>query len=154
MTNIPLDDHWDIWIHNNNNDWTINGYTKLITITTIQEYWNFFNNVPKVQGILFLMRKDILPIWEYVENKQGGAFTLFFSEDNYHEYLTKISSYLVSENLLVNDTLETEINGISLTSKHNSYSLKIWIKDAKEKDNIQFKPEINLQSLNFKKHFD
>lgn len=150
----PLDDHWDIWVHNGENDWTINGYSLITTLHTIEDYWGFMNSIPTISGVIFIMRKGILPIWENIENKSGGAYALFFSEDNYTSYLNNITSYLISENLVTNENLTSQINGISITTKHNSYCLKIWIRNSSRIKEIVFNPKIKLQTLKFKKHFN
>ena len=38
----PLNNHWVIWYHDNNNDWTIKGYKKIYEITTIEDFWEIY----------------------------------------------------------------------------------------------------------------
>jgi hypothetical protein len=149
-----LDSSWTIYYHHNDNqDWTINGYKKIETITSIQEYYAFIKTIPKIKGILFIMREDVLPLWEDSKNKNGGAFTLFFSDDEYHEYLERTSTYMLAEQLVSGRNTNKNITGLSITSKHNSYSLKIWINDNKVARNLQFNKSLLFAKLSYKSHF-
>ena len=38
-------DIWNVWYHKDFNDWSINGFEKIITIKTIDDYWTFFDNI-------------------------------------------------------------------------------------------------------------
>jgi hypothetical protein len=148
-----LESEWTIYYHHNDNpDWSMNGYKKIGSISTIQEYFTFIKNIPKFRGILFIMRGDILPLWEEPQNKNGGAFTLFFSDNEYHEYIERTSMYMVSEQLTT-ERKGRSVNGISVTSKHNSYSLKIWINDNKFSKTIQFNKSLMFAKLSYKSHF-
>ncbi len=142
---------WDIHVHaNSNSDWTPSSYKLMTTLISIQDYWSFVSDIPKLRGILFFMKQGIPPYWEAPENKNGGTFVFFFSENNYKDYLIKFTSYLCSE-LLCN--LPQAITGISISPKHQSYSLKVWINDANIAKRIKFNTEIGLLKPSFKKHF-
>ena len=57
----PLNNNWVIWYHDNNNDWTINGYKKIYEITTIEDFWEIYlrlNNYILLKGQFFLMKKN------------------------------------------------------------------------------------------------
>ena len=74
----PLNNKWVIWFHGNNKDWTINGYRKLYEIKTIEDFWEIYirlNNFIILKGQFFLMKNDILPIWENKENIDGGCWS-------------------------------------------------------------------------------
>lgn len=148
-----LHSEWSIYYHTfTNNDWSIKSYNKLCTIKTIEEYWQFMNNLPSLSnGMFFMMRGNVLPMWEDIHNKNGGAWTLFISNNQLETYLINISAHMVCEKLLV-DT-NSEINGISITPKHKSFSIKIWNKNAKNKPKLKFNNDVKLYALCYKKHF-
>lgn len=148
-----LNSAWSIYHHTfSNNDWTIASYDKLCTVTTIEEYWQFMNNLPNLtNGMLFIMRGDIHPMWEDPQNKSGGAWTLFISNNQLESYLINISAYMVCEKLLTSKN--DDINGLSITPKQKSYSIKIWNKTS-EYASIKFNDDVKLYALGYKKHFD
>lgn len=126
-----LNDSWVLWKHQSKNDWSLNGFIKLYTIETIEDFW-VLNNSWEVNGGIhlnryFLMKNYIKPIWEDNENKNGGCWSFKIKENQSQELWDDLASYLVSGNLL--DNYE-ELNGISLTKKKNSWVvLKIWNKN-------------------------
>ena len=36
---------WIVWYHKDYNDWSLNGFEKIVVIKTIDDYWTFFNNI-------------------------------------------------------------------------------------------------------------
>lgn len=144
---------WVIYYHTfTDEDWSMSSYHKLCTIRSIEDYWKFMNNIPPLSnGMLFIMREHIKPIWEDKNNKNGGAWTLFISNNQVNSYLINISAHMICEQLVNN--LNNEINGISITPKHKSYSIKIWNKTASNHKKIKFNNDVQLIALCYKKHF-
>jgi len=132
---------WTLWFHNfNNNDWSIKSYQKLITICNICDFWRLYNNHYSLKcGMFFLMKNDIIPIWEAYENKNGGNWSIKVVKNIETKWL-KLSMDLVSNNL---DNLGI-VNGISLCYKNNYYIIKIWINDITQNNinNINISPEL------------
>ena len=54
---------WDIWHHTlSNNDWSINGYIKIYTIETVEDFWEIFNRINMnilQNGMFFIMKSGI-----------------------------------------------------------------------------------------------
>jgi translation initiation factor 4E len=146
-----LKSSWSIYYHTfADDDWSIESYNKLFTFNTIEEYWKFMNNLPCLSnGMFFIMRGEILPIWEDDSNKNGGAWTLFVSNNQIETYFINISAHMVNEQLI---NLPNEINGLSITPKHKSFSIKIWNKNMNESKNVKFNEQVNLVALGYKKH--
>jgi hypothetical protein len=71
-----LNSYWTVWVHRLNcTDWTIAGYQKIYVINSIGSFWRFFNNFQLINTYtnqIFIMREEIAPIWEDVNNKFGG----------------------------------------------------------------------------------
>lgn len=148
-----LKSKWNVYYHAFSDTWTIESYTKLCCIETIEDYWKFMNNIPDISnGMFFIMRGDILPIWEDTLNKNGGAWTLFISNNQVNSYLINITAFLVNEQLIKNPDMAEEINGISITPKHRSFSIKIWNKSHRNHSKIKFNEDVNLFALNYKQH--
>lgn len=146
-----LSSSWTVYYHTFvGDDWSIESYNKLCTFNTIEDYWKFMNNLPVLSnGMFFIMRGDILPIWEDKMNKDGGAWTLFVSNNQIEPYLVNISAYMVNEKLI---NLPNEINGISITPKHKSFSIKIWNKNVSTSKQIKFNESVKLVALGYRKH--
>ena len=146
-TNINIDtkfnSEWNLWYHHNKNDWTINGYKLLFKILTINDFWNFYNNLDLIGGInnqhFFLMREDIKPIWEDENNINGGCWSFKKNISTINDLWLDLSIYLLGETLYKNTF---NINGISICMKKGKNSIiKIWVKDD-EDNNIKLFNEI------------
>ena len=78
--NKELNNKWKVWVHiNNNNDWTLDSYNNIYTINTIGEFWRYFNNfhlLDKINNQYFIMRDHITPIWEDINNRDGGICSI------------------------------------------------------------------------------
>lgn len=132
QTDLP--NQWNLWYHKSKNDWTINGFEKLYTIKTIEDFWNLQNSWDYNGGVInqqyFIMKNDIKPIWEDPENKLGGRWSFKVKETIAQDLWDDIVTYLVSGNLSQN---YDGINGISLTRKKNGWIvIKIWNKSTKD----------------------
>ena len=67
------------------NKWDLESYTKLNTFNTIEEFSILLHLIKEKHiqnGMFFLMREKILPMWESEDNKDGGCFSLkVFKQD-------------------------------------------------------------------------
>lgn len=129
--NEKFNSQWNIWIHFNKHSWKINDYKLIFTINSIQDFWNFINNIDTIGGIhqfyFFIMRDKIQPIWEDSANIKGGCLSFRIKSIDIMDIFTTISMLLLGETLYT-DSLQ--INGISITPSKTSFStLKIWFKD-------------------------
>jgi len=147
-----LHSNWVVYYHTFSDDWSVNSYNELCIIKTIEDYWQFMNNLPDLStGMFFIMREGISPTWEDPQNINGGAWTLFISNNQVDQYFINISAYMVCENL-VESFNSKEITGISITPKHKSFSIKIWNKSRHNHKQINFNNDVNLIALNYKQH--
>ena len=125
---------WNIWYHHNKKCWKVEDYKKIFSINTIEDYWNFFNNISYLNTInsqhFFMMRRDIKPTWEDINNKKGGCWSIKTYIENSFDLWIKLSSYIVGETLVKN---YNSINGISICTKNeNTCIIKIWNNDYKQ----------------------
>ena len=76
MNDYKLKNRWTFWYHSiNDNNWKINSYHKLYSIENIYDYKiieDSFKNNHYYNGMYFIMRNDIKPIWEDPMNRMGG----------------------------------------------------------------------------------
>ena len=135
-----LNSYWTVWVHRLNcNDWTINGYQKIYVINSIGSFWRFFNNFQLINTYtnqIFIMREEIAPIWEDVNNKFGGICSIKIDSiqrgmktDLSTESFATICMLIMNETLVQNNK---NINGISYSVKKRSSLVKIWTKTYEE----------------------
>jgi hypothetical protein len=131
-----LNAYWTVWVHKNDcKDWTLNGYQKRYIINNIGSFWRFFNNFQfydTVNNQFFIMREEIAPIWEDLNNKFGGLCSLKidsvqrgFKTDISVEIFNIISMLIMNETFIQHNE---NINGISFCVKRKSAFIKIWTK--------------------------
>lgn len=154
--NMLLNSKWYIWKHNNNtSDWTINSYEKIFEINSIGSFWRFFNNfnlLDKISYQYFIMREGIMPIWEDVNNKNGGICSIkidYFNNKNRNEMGSElmmcISMLILNETFVINNKI---INGISYAVKNKSILFKIWVSNyATNKNLIEMLPITFLKKI-------
>ena len=135
-----LNSYWTVWVHRLNcNDWTIAGYQKIYVINSIGSFWRFFNNFQLINTYtnqIFIMREEIAPIWEDVNNKFGGICSVKIDSiqrgmktDLSTESFATICMLIMNETLVQNNK---NINGISYSVKKRASLVKIWTKTYDE----------------------
>jgi translation initiation factor 4E len=139
-----------------------NQVIKIAEFETIEDFWAIFQHLRKPDscrpGIQFqLFRADIKPIWEDINNKNGGKVTIKLRKDFttiiWEEMIFAIIGDVLPENI------KYEINGIVVASRKDFNKLQIWFKNwSKEKNNIiertikdllQIPPEVTLEFEKF-----
>lgn len=151
---LKLNSHWTVWVHKSDNpDWTLHGYQKRYIINNIGSFWRFFNNFQFYdcyKNQLFIMRGEIAPIWEDINNKFGGICSIKvdstqrgFKTDISTEIFVSICMLIMNETFIVNNE---DINGISYAVKKKNILIKIWTKTFYEND--KFKDELPKPLIN------
>jgi hypothetical protein len=139
----PLQNNWNVWLHHIKDNWKIDGYKKIYNIETIDDFWLFNNNIQLVSGIndslnnlqIFMMKNDVLPIWEDNNNRNGGCWSIKVNNIDAYDIWVNLGIYMIGETLL-NENCAQEITGLSYCQKNNTSSIiKIWAGNSK---NISF----------------
>ena len=137
---LTFNSKWTLWHHSvQEKNWELTSYNKLICIENTSEFWNTIEHINLETSMLFLMRENILPLWESPDNISGGSWSFMIENNNAGDILTPNKAVelfkdfaigMVGENLIETNTPETNllVNGISITPKTNSYIIKIWAK--------------------------
>ncbi len=127
---------WNIWYHHSLNDWSINGYNKIFTISTIKDFWDFHDNIGYIGGInnvhYFLMKDNILPTWEDPHNKNGGSWSMLIPLEHAYNMWERIAVDMVNSALLGN--FNSSVTGMSINQKNNVSIIKIWNNNKNIKD--------------------
>ena len=134
LKELELLHKWNIWYHHEKDNWTLSGYKQIYQMSTVDDFWKFYNNWDKVGGVtnkhFFLMRNNITPIWEDNNNINGGCWSFKIQEDQADDLWEDLSTYLVCGQLCPN--ISTEVLGLSICLKKNFNTVvKIWNKNSK-----------------------
>lgn len=156
MSSDRLNTNWTLWQHSHDStNWTINGYKKVATFSTVTDFWKIYNVLPSVTfDMWFLMRgtterindrpaiQEIIPMWEDERNKQGGSFKFKIYNSDVDNTWLILSLYLISESLCKPQDMQY-ISGISCSPKKNDYStIAVWNTDSTRNDYSSFPSNI------------
>ena len=115
----------------NNNNWSFKSYKKIYTFDNIAQFWILYNNHKNLcNGMYFLMKNKIKPLYEDNPNKNGGYWSIKISEHDINKIWLNLLLDLVGNNL----SKKNIVNGLSLVYKKKFYIIKIWIKNKKYND--------------------
>ena len=133
-----LNNKWTLWLHlPYDTDWSINSYKKVTTFDTLEDCIILIENINKEiieKCMLFIMKNNIKPIWEDVENSKGGCLSYKINTENVYNVWKKLNYYLIGETLIDDKDIMDNINGISISPKKNFCIIKIWLTEILDED--------------------
>lgn len=140
----PLSDIWTLWYHHiNDNNWLEDSFKKIIIFESLKDYWDIVNNIETVNaGMFFMMRDDIFPRWEDINNIDGGYWTFRVAKKDSDYLWNKLMALTIGNTLTKRIEDMDEINGISISPKINNCIIKIWNRDYNKKSFDIFNEEI------------
>ena len=153
-----LNTSWTYWFHKYNDDkWDLGSYTKLYNFKSVEEFAGIqciLKSTHIQNGMFFLMRDDIEPMWESIDNIDGGCFSFKVYKQEIPETWKILSTKLVNESIFKNKDNHRLINGMSISPKKTYSIIKLWlkgdsIKDIKELNDI---PILKNSTPIYKKH--
>jgi len=152
-----LNDEWTLWAHLPHDiDWKLTSYKKIYTFSGVPEILALYQYLPDIMiknCMLFLMRKNIKPIWEDPKNKNGGCFSYKINNKGIISCWKNLSYLLVGETLS-DINVSKYINGITISPKKNFCIIKIWLSncDHQNPEIIKELEGITKHGCLFKKH--
>ena len=154
-----LTNKWNLWAHlPHDTDWGINSYKNIYKFTTIEEAVAITETLPEIlvkNCMLFIMKDNILPIWEDPKNRNGGCFSYKISNKIVYEVWCNLTYLLLGESLSSNETCVSSITGITISPKKNFCIIKIWLTNCSFQNPELITSEIKgiiSQGCLFKKH--
>ena len=112
-------------------DWSLDSYKQICSFDNIANFWILYNNhICLNNGMYFLMKDNIKPIYEDKKNIKGGYWSLKILGKNINKLWLNIVLDFVGNNL----SSKNIINGLSIVFKKKFYIIKIWIKNKKYND--------------------
>ena len=125
---FKLKSEWTLWFHKvNDNNWTLEYYSKIFEMKTYYDLLYIIKNIENItSGMFFIMKSGITPIYEDLNNINGGYWSLRITKKEAFEYWEKLLFYICLDNLTIDEKYENMINGISISPKINNCIFKIW----------------------------
>ena len=140
-----LNNVWTLWFHNpESDDWTEKSYIKIYTFNTIEQFWALFNKIPALHlstGMYFLMKNNILPLWEDKNNITGGCWSYKVGKKDASQGYLDLLKSIISENTCPDHP--DIINGASISPKKGFCIIKVWNNDNKFSDPNLLSKEIS-----------
>lgn len=152
-----LNSTWVIWFHNpTDNNWELSSYMNLGEIDSIESFWDIYLRLSQnviQEGMFFLMKKGIKPLWENEENINGGCWSYKVSKKDAYTSWIELSINTCCETLIQDFS---KLNGISISPKKLFCILKIWNNDSSysNKNNISTISNLNKDNCIYKSHKD
>lgn len=153
------DGKWNLYYHlPQDNDWSISGYKIIMSdINNLEQIISLTNNVNEnivKNCMLFVMRHNILPIWEDPLNKDGGCFSYKVANKFVYNVWNDLFKSLCGESLTDKHSISKCINGITISPKKSFCIIKIWFSGIEHQDPsiIIDITNLNANGCLFKKH--
>lgn len=132
LHDYKLNNNYNIWFHDaNNNNFDIESFNHICKIETVKDFL-IANEVLKknykmlLNGMFFIMKNDINPIWTDEANRDGGCISWKIEKHNSLEFWCNFLLLFITNNLP--SELDTyNITGISINPKKNCNIFKLWV---------------------------
>ena len=139
---------WTCWLHlQSDANWDISSYKKITEFDKLEDGIILIENLSfKIitQSMVFLMRENVLPLWESKENIEGGSFSYKISNCLIDNVWKKLCYSLLGNTLYHDKNVLKNINGISISPKKNFCIIKFWLKSLETiKENKEITHFIN-----------
>ena len=157
IPSVNLQCEYTVWFHSSSdNDWSISSYHEIINFVSVKDFWLVTDCILSkskmlLNGMFFIMKKGIKPIWEDPENTNGGYISWKLEKEDVTSAWENLSSLFVIGDL--GDFTQFKPTGISISPKKNNNIIKLWVADdisadkfdnVKLSDNCIFKDYLKL----------
>ena len=153
-----LYDKWTLYAHlPHDTDWSIDSYKIISTITSVEEAIAIYKNIPDKMAqncMMFLMRNNIKPIWEDINNRKGGSFSYKVLNKEVPRAWRNLCYHILGESVSSHTKLLSKINGCTISPKKNFCIIKIWMSDCTMQNVGLIEDIVGLdkQGVIFKRH--
>lgn len=125
---------WQFYLHlHDDPDWSINSYINMMEICTVEDAVLLNDEMSYdliKKSMMFVMKKDILPIWEDEQNNNGGCFSYKILNKDVETVWQTVFFSLLGKTLTKRVEHHDSINGITVSPKKKFCILKIWMRDC------------------------
>ena len=155
LQNLFFNNFWVLWSHEiHDDDYSLGSYRILWEANNMLDFLlhtNRFAEDDWSTKMFFFMRKGITPRYEDVKNIRGGSWS--FRVNKNYSYTSWISLCLqcMGECLIESWNEMRKINGISLSPKNNTTTVRIWSEENNHVLNLQYQiPNIDQHKAIFR----
>ena len=127
-----LSHQWNIWVYQEPNNWSKNNLKVIQKISTVEDFTQFdkylrLNSDQILNKHIFIMKNNIIPLWEEKENIEGGCWTFKTSIHDSLEKFLHLFLLIVTEQFFEDPLLNKKINGITFCIKNNNNCIiQVW----------------------------
>lgn len=149
---------WQFYLHlHDDPDWSINSYINMMETCTVEDAVLLNDEMSYdliKKSMMFVMKKEILPIWEDEQNKNGGCFSYKILNKDVETVWQTVFFSLLGKTLTKRVEHHDSINGITVSPKKKFCILKIWMRDCEtiSPDIFIDISNMNHSSCIFRKH--
>lgn len=154
-----LNNEWVLWAHlPHNTDWSPKSYIKVCIMSSVEETIAIMSILPKelVQNcMLFLMKKGVTPMWEDVQNRNGGCFSYKVPNKVVSDVWKEMSYAVTGGTISETKQFVSSITGFTTSPKREFCIFKLWTSNCANQNPMIVTNEINgikPQGCIFKKH--
>ena len=130
----PLPVPWKLWAHlPHDTDWSVNSYKDIFVFSTVENTIAITETLPEVlikNCMLFIMKENILPMWEDPKNREGGCFSYKIANKNVCDVWKELTYVLSGNCISGNPNFVNNVTGITISPKKNFCIIKIWMTDC------------------------
>lgn len=157
MSNLFFHNYWVLWSHEINDlDYSLKSYHILWETNNMLDFLRHINRFAEDEWsarMFFFMRKGITPRYEDPKNMRGGSWS--FRVNKNYSYTSWISLCIqcMGECLVEKWAEMQRINGISLSPKNNTTTVRIWNEESNHILNLQYQiPNIDQHKAIFRQN--
>jgi hypothetical protein len=132
LNNRKFDFKYNVWFHDaNDTNFEIEGFNLISNINDVNDFI-IINEILKINykmllnGMFFVMKDGIKPLWNDEQNKDGGCISWKIEKNNSLEYWCNFFLLFITNNL-PRELNKYNINGISINPKKNCNIFKLWV---------------------------
>jgi hypothetical protein len=123
---------WTLYFHSpEETKWTLNTFVTMGSMKTWRDFWTtmeLIGNDAFSDGMIFVMRDPIPPLWENHQNIRGGYYSFRCQKRDAAEcYINYMITAMISA---LTQQGSNQINGISISPKRGFNIIKVWNQNA------------------------
>jgi len=131
----PLRWEWTLWYMHRSPGQKITDYEAAIksiaSFATVEQFWNVYGHIRHPDQLtnvsdFHLFKKDVRPVWEDSENRQGGKWMIRLKKGLASRYWEQLLVAILSEQFDVGE----EVCGAVLSLRHSEDIISLWNKSA------------------------
>lgn len=131
---LSFPSYWTLYFHNPvDQDWTLQSYKKISTFKNVEDYWKIMNQLQGdiiENGMFFLMKEDLPPLWEAKEHINGGSLCFKIYRKYVSSTWTNLATYMLCNELMSDTTLSHHLTGLTISPKKSFSIIKLWNDDS------------------------